>query len=134
MKEKARAKILLVDDDHQIVRLFRTLLESHGYECLTASSGGQGLVRFAQTDVDLIMTDLNMAVGDGITLIQTIRRTSDVPIVVVSGFVGEWIERMSLVNNLRVLAKPVEMAALLRQVRSCCQLPRLLRGGREAVA
>src|SRR5438128_1374705 len=118
MKEKTRARILLVDDDHQIVRLLRTVLESHDYECVTANSGAQGLGRFAEREVDLIITDLNMAIGDGITLIQTIRQSSDVPIVIVSGFAREWIGRIRFLSNVHVLPKPVEMAALLKQVRN----------------
>ncbi len=77
-------RILLVDDERQIVRVLRTSLQSHGYEILSASNGLEALRLFEQSKPDLVITDLSMPDMDGLELTKAIRGIADTPIIVLS--------------------------------------------------
>lgn len=78
------ARILVVDDEPQIVRVLRTTLVSRGYEMRTASNGVEGLDIFEQWRPDLVITDLAMPEMDGIELCRQIRLCSETSIIVLS--------------------------------------------------
>jgi len=63
-------RILIVDDDLQIRRALRFLLEREGYEVLEAGDGKQGMNLYGQDPTDLVITDLVMPEKGGIELIQ----------------------------------------------------------------
>jgi two-component system, OmpR family, KDP operon response regulator KdpE len=77
-------RILVVDDERQILRVLRTSLQSHGYEILTAGDGLEALKLFEQSQPDLVITDLSMPNLDGLELTKAIRRLADTPIIVLS--------------------------------------------------
>ncbi|MGC1783677.1 MAG: response regulator transcription factor [Acidobacteriaceae bacterium] len=79
-----RARILVVDDEPQIVRVLRTTLVSRGYEMRTATTGVEGLEMFEQWRPNLIITDLAMPEMDGIELCRQVRQSSETPIIVLS--------------------------------------------------
>ena len=77
-------KILVVDDEPQIVRVLRATLVANSYEVRTASNGEEALSIFEGWAPDLIVTDLSMPRMTGAELCSTIRETSTVPIIVLS--------------------------------------------------
>lgn len=79
-----RQKILVVDDEPQIIRVMRQILSAHSYEIRTASDGEAGLELFNDFQPDLVITDLQMPNVNGLELCQKIRKVSDVPIVILS--------------------------------------------------
>ena len=79
-----RAKILVVDDEPQITRVLRTSLSTHGYEVTVANDGPSALNAFADSNPDLVITDLSMPKMTGIELTENIRDRSQVPIIVLS--------------------------------------------------
>lgn len=79
-----REKILIVDDEPQIRRVLRAGLSAKDYEVRTAADGISGIETFHDWSPDLIITDLQMPEADGIELTREIRRTSDVPIILLS--------------------------------------------------
>lgn len=79
-----RPKILVVDDEPQITRVLRTSLSSHGYEVLVANDGEAALKALQESNPDLIITDLSMPKMTGIELCETVRDSSQVPIIVLS--------------------------------------------------
>jgi len=81
-------KILIADDDPQMVRALRITLAAHGYEVVVASDGAAAVSTAAQAHPDLIMLDLGMPQFDGIEVIQALRGWTSVPIIVVSGRTG----------------------------------------------
>lgn len=111
-------RILIVDDDEDIVQMVSTLLTSHGYTCTTAGTGAQGAVAFDMSDADLVVTDLNMPAGDGIALVERIRRKCAVPIIIITAFNKEYAARLHRLRNVTVLRKPFDSRALLDLVQA----------------
>jgi two-component system KDP operon response regulator KdpE len=81
-------KILIADDDQQILRALRILLTARGYEVTVASTGAEALSRAVEGHPDLVMLDLGMPELNGIEVIEGLRGWSTVPILVVSGRTG----------------------------------------------
>jgi two-component system KDP operon response regulator KdpE len=79
-----KEKILIVDDDSQIIRVLRQILTARGYAVRTAEDGAAALAVFGESGSDLVLTDLQMPNIDGIELCRRLRLVSDVPIIVLS--------------------------------------------------
>ena len=77
-------RVLVVDDDPQILRAVRTSLQGHAYDVLTAGNGETALDLLPDADVDLIVLDLGLPGIDGHEVIRRVRSWSDVPIIVLS--------------------------------------------------
>jgi two-component system KDP operon response regulator KdpE len=87
MKQNERdqqAKILIVDDEPQIIRVLKTALSTQGYSIRTSLNGLDGLLVFREWNPDLVITDLSMHEMSGIELCHQIRTTSTTPIIVLS--------------------------------------------------
>lgn len=65
--------ILAVDDSRSILQMVSFTLKGAGYQVVEATNGQEGLAAAKKTKVDLVLTDLNMPVMDGITMIQQLR-------------------------------------------------------------
>jgi two-component system KDP operon response regulator KdpE len=78
------AKILIVDDEPQIIRVLKTALSTQGYSIRTSPNGLDGLIAFREWNPDLVITDLSMHEMSGIELCHQIRSTSTTPIIVLS--------------------------------------------------
>ena len=76
--------ILSVDDSASVLQMVKLTLVGAGYQVIQACNGAEGLAKARTTAVDLVLTDLNMPVMDGLTLIGELRRLptfKGVPIV-----------------------------------------------------
>jgi len=78
-------KILIADDDPQILRALRITLSARGYEVVTAQDGREALKLATDRHPDIIVLDLGMPGVTGIEVIEAVRAWSAVPILVVSG-------------------------------------------------
>jgi len=77
-------RILVVDDEVLITRVLRKALSSKGYEVQVANDGEEALTVFRQWNPDLVVTDLAMPGMGGLELTRRIRKTSAVPIIILS--------------------------------------------------
>lgn len=78
-------RILVVDDEQQITRVLRTVLQTHGYEVRVADNGLSALEQMSSWEPDLVITDLAMPQMDGVLLSAEIRsRSATTPIIVLS--------------------------------------------------
>ncbi|MDO5302029.1 MAG: response regulator transcription factor [Tissierellia bacterium] len=82
------ANILIADDEREILRLLKMYLEADGHRVLEATDGEGALALFQGEAVDLALVDIMMPKKDGYEVIQQIRRTSAIPILVISAKVG----------------------------------------------
>jgi two-component system KDP operon response regulator KdpE len=81
-------KILIADDDPQLIRAMRITLSAHGYDVVSAGDGAEAIAVAAQAKPDVVLLDLGMPRLDGVEVIQALRGWTDAPIVVVSGRTG----------------------------------------------
>jgi two-component system KDP operon response regulator KdpE len=77
-------KILVVDDEPQILRVLRMSLKAHRFDVRTASDGESALDLFRDWSPDLIITDLSMPLMSGLELCREIRKLAETPIIVLS--------------------------------------------------
>jgi len=77
-------RILVVDDEPQITRVLRRSLSSKGYEVQVAEDGEEALDVFRKWNPDIVITDLFMPRMGGLELCRRIRKTSQVPILILS--------------------------------------------------
>ncbi len=108
--------VLVIDNDEDLTRALAIRLSSSGFRCLTAASGTEGVARFHGDTVDLIVSDLNMQDGDGVELAETIRRTSEVPIIFVTGFRDDFKRRLRCIQNVTTLRTPFKSQELINLI------------------
>jgi two-component system, OmpR family, KDP operon response regulator KdpE len=118
MSQPAGARILVVDDDHSILRAVRTILPRHGFQVETAETGRQALERHAFGHPDLILLDLGLPDVDGLAVIQAVRANSSTPIVVLSvrGAEHQKVAAIDLGAD-DYLTKPFGMDELVARIR-----------------
>jgi two-component system response regulator MtrA len=124
------ARILLVEDDPSIREVTAIGLRSAGFDVSTAADGLEGLERFRATPFDLLLLDVMLPRMDGLDLCRAIRRTSTVPIVMLTAR-GDTID---VVVGLEAGAddyvkKPFEVPEIVARVRAA--LRRASRGPAE---
>ncbi|GAB3587617.1 response regulator [Calidifontibacter terrae] len=77
-------RLLIVDDDPTILRTLRITLRAHGFEVEAVTNAADALSSLAQAPPDLVVLDLGLPDLDGVEVLRRIRRTSTVPVVVLS--------------------------------------------------
>ena len=83
------ARILIVDDEPNIIGAVSPLLRARGYDVLSAMSGRAALETIDRDKPDLIVLDLSLPDIDGVEVCRRVRQTSSVPILVLSARAGE---------------------------------------------
>jgi len=118
-------KVLLVEDDQNIASFIQTVLESNGYQVLTAQRCCQGLLVFASHVPDLVVLDLGLPDMDGEEFIRAARQDSTVPIIVLSARMEEQdkISALDLGAN-DYITKPFGTGELLARVRAALRTNR----------
>ncbi|MFA6215433.1 MAG: response regulator [Patescibacteria group bacterium] len=81
---KKAKKILVVEDEPTLVKAIETKLVKLGFEVVTAANGEEGLRQARSENPDLILLDIIMPVMDGLTMLKELRKTSDVPVIILS--------------------------------------------------
>ncbi|WP_336659552.1 response regulator transcription factor [Leucobacter sp. USHLN153] len=112
-------KILIADDDPQLLRALRITLTAKGYEVLTASDGAEAVSLAADRHPELLLLDLGMPRLDGVEVIQAIRGWSEMQILVVSGRAGadDKVEALDAGADDYVV-KPFSIEELLARIRA----------------
>ncbi len=126
------ARILICDDERDIVSALKIYLEAEGYETLCAYNGQEALELLRQNDIQLVLMDIMMPVLDGISAMAKLREESNVPVILLTAK-GEDTDKVLGLNVGAddYITKPFNPVELLARVRS--QLRRYLQlgGGQE---
>lgn len=115
------AKILIIEDDRDVLALIQSLLEREGFEVMIAEDGVEGMEAFVQGSPDMVITDLYMPRMKGIEAIKRIRDIkSDAKILAISGG-GRYspkthLSRAKRAGATEILTKPFEPSELLSAV------------------
>jgi len=114
-----RNRILVVDDESQITRVLRTTLGAQRYDVRTAQDAESALEVFQDWAPDLIITDLSMPGMSGIDLCRTVRKRSEVPIIILSVRGEEKLKVEALDSGADdYVTKPFSRTELLARVRA----------------
>ena len=119
-------KILVVEDDRNILSVIQTILETNDYQVLTAQRGQQGILMMSSHVPDLVVLDLGLPDMDGEEFIRLTRRSSAVPIIVLSARTDESdkVSALDLGAN-DYITKPFGTAELLARLRAALRINRL---------
>ena len=119
-KENTDAKrILIVDDDAEIVESLRYALEAKKYTVLIARDGNQGLAMAEREDPDLVILDMMMPKRSGFLVLEKLRRTRAVPLKVIMITANEGSRHKAYAEMLGVddyIRKPFAMERLVESV------------------
>ncbi|MBN1220980.1 MAG: response regulator [Anaerolineae bacterium] len=117
-------RILMVDDDHEMVALGKLILEREGFEVLSAYSGKEGLDMLEQEgEIDLILLDIMMLGMDGWQVLETIRdseKYAQIPVIMLTA--RHYLEDETTTTNYSDLfdgyvVKPFVVRDLLGKIR-----------------
>lgn len=121
-----RRKILVVDDEVQLVEMLKIRLKANGYETLTAYDGREALEKTRKQNPDLIILDLMLPKIDGYKVCRTLKfnkKYKTIPIILFTAKVQELDKKMgSYVGGDAYITKPFESQVLLSKIKE------LLRG------
>ncbi len=112
-------KILVVDDDYEIIESIRYALEGEGYEVLIARDGNQGLALAEREEPDLMILDMMMPKRSGFLVLEKLRRLRDepMPVIMITGNEGSrhkaYAELLGVSDYIR---KPFAIDRLLKAV------------------
>lgn len=113
------AKILVVDDAPQLRRVMRATLTAEGYTIFEAREGAEALEVFRAKRPDIILLDVNMPGMNGLEACREIRRTSDVPIIMLTVRNAERDKVLALDAGADdYVVKPFGMQELLARIRA----------------
>jgi CheY-like chemotaxis protein len=111
-------KILIVDDEPDIVIFLTTLFEKNGYETVSASDGEKGLEIAGREKPDLVTLDLQMPKETGTGFYKKFARDKtlkEIPIIVISGLAGK---HLAVKQPIAIFDKPIDADKLMEVVRS----------------
>ena len=112
-------KVLLVDDDPEIIEALRFALENRGYHVLIARDGNQGLAAAEKEDPDLVILDMMMPKRSGFLVLEKLRRTHATPVKVIMITANEGSRHKAYAEMLGVddyIRKPFAMDKLVEAV------------------
>jgi two-component system nitrogen regulation response regulator NtrX len=122
-----KAHILVIDDEAEIRRSVRMILEYEGYDVQEASSGPEGLALIEREPPDLVFMDIRMPGMDGLEALQKIRQLNDaLPVVIISGHgtVSTAVEATKL-GAFDFIEKPLASERVLVTIRNALDTTRL---------
>lgn len=123
-------RILVIDDEPDMVTYLTTLLEDNGYETITAADGDEGLTKIKGEKPDLVSLDLLMPNKTGIKLFRELRKDEEIaniPVVMVTGFgkddvpqmdFKKWVHERAVKPPEAYIEKPVDKDVFLNAIKS----------------
>lgn len=111
-------RILLIEDDRVIAKLISLAIKTNGYQVDTSENGSIALNMISQQNYDLILLDLGLPDMDGIEIIEFVRQSSKVPIIVISARERESDKVLALDTGANdYVTKPFNVGEVLARIR-----------------
>lgn len=112
-----KRRILVVEDDQDVLEVMVRHLEARGYNVIAAKDGMEGLERLKNGGYDLVITDIVMPYVSGVGIVSAAKSSgAGVPVIAITGY-GKEPESAAIESNADlVLSKPVKMSALVEHV------------------
>jgi CheY-like chemotaxis protein len=121
-------KILVIDDEPDMIVFLKALLEDNGYEVITAEDGDEGMKMIQSEKPDLVSLDLLMPNKTGIKMYRELRKDPEhgaTPVIMVTGFgkddvpsmdFKEWLKQRAIKEPEAYIEKPVDKQVLLTEI------------------
>jgi two-component system NtrC family response regulator len=125
--------ILIVDDEKNYPRILGAVLEEENFEIFTANSGPEAIEILANSDVDLVLTDMKMPVMDGIQLLEKIKtKDPELPVIMMTahGTVDKAVEAMQK-GAYSYILKPFDNDRLIIYVNKAISMYRVIKENRD---
>ena len=113
-----KKKILVIDDEPDLINVVKTRLEASGYEVISAGNGLEGLKRADQKNPDLILLDIKMAQMDGYTMLRKLKhakKTESIPVIILTGY-AKMKDMFDLEGATDYVVKPFDGQDLLLRI------------------
>ncbi len=112
-------KVLVIDDEPQIIRALAVNMQARGYEMIAAPSAAVGNAMAVDKHPDVIIVDLGLPDQDGLTVIKSIRTWSNVPILVLSGRTDSKFKITALEHGADdYITKPFDVEELFARIKA----------------
>jgi CheY-like chemotaxis protein len=119
--DEMKPRILCVDDEPQILKLFEGILVSNGYEVVKGNNGEEALEKIRSERIDLVLSDVTMPKMDGFELCRQIKgdeRYRDIPVVMVTGLTAKEERVKGIEAGAEdFISKPIDATEVLARVR-----------------
>jgi two-component system alkaline phosphatase synthesis response regulator PhoP len=119
-ENQPRARVLVVDDEADLVRILEFGLQSVGYHVETASDGQEGLKKAREMRPDIILLDLMLPKLDGYKVCRLLKfdeRYKSIPIIILSARTQEGDQTLAMeMGANRFITKPYEFSEILSQM------------------
>src|SRR5258708_37855372 len=123
-----RKKLLIVDDDADLLELLRLTFKAAGFSIATAMNGIEALKKARSLLPDLIMLDLVLPELDGFAVCEVLRKDpdmADVPIVMLTGLDSELTRMAGMESGATdYISKPIDPKLLVARINELCCLPK----------
>ncbi len=121
-KKTSKTKIMVVDDEPNIVQTLQDRLEMNEYDVVTAGNGREGLEKFEQEQPDVILLDVIMPIMDGHEMLESLRkrpRGQDVSVIMLTArSQTQDIARANACGIDDYIVKPFDLSELLEKIES----------------
>lgn len=119
-----RPKILLVEDDPSLAKIYQVELEMDGFEVEAAQDGEQGLASAKRTQPSLVLLDIVLPKMNGLAVLEELKKdeaTKDIPVIVITNFGQEDNVKKAFAQGaedfvLKYQATPAELAKKIRDI------------------
>ncbi|HLG77867.1 MAG TPA: response regulator transcription factor [Ktedonobacteraceae bacterium] len=129
---KSGARILVVDDEIEIMRALQRSLAAHGFDVFTAASGEEALEIIARSRPDLVLLDLGLPGMSGLDVCRKVRQQSNLPIIVLSVKDTEQDKVLALdLGADDYVSKPFSVNEVLARIRVALRHSAQLQAGTE---
>ncbi len=123
MPGELTGRILIVDDDPYFLRVLSRILSAENFQVKTAEGAAQAAEVLKENSFDVVISDLRLPDGDGLSILQQVRKGGrEVPVVILTAYgeVDSYLEAMNA-GVTEYLNKPVKSEELIAVVRNCLQ-------------
>jgi DNA-binding response OmpR family regulator len=115
--EKKSMRILIMDDDHNLLDALRHMLEEHNHEVHTVDNAKDAVAKVAETDYDIVMADYRMPGEDGIWFMKNAKLKRSTKVLLCTAYANrEVIKQMFELGACGYLIKPFDEEEVLRNL------------------
>jgi CheY-like chemotaxis protein len=120
MSEKQKSRVLVVDDERNVLLTYRMLLEQEGYDATASLTAKEAINLLEKQRFDILLCDLSLEEKrTGFEVINAAReRNADVPAVLLTGYASPEAAEYARANDVAVLYKPIEIEEFLKTIAS----------------